>query len=134
MTNPSRGEGAAQRAARMEQEAKARGEPSFEDLLEQHRMATAEVRRRGPVHQPKKKPKEPEETRERPMMSAVAQERRMMPSVRDRVAPDTTQQAILEKASDYLESIRDQWPGNKPSVAQRNRAIAYAEQQVSPGS
>lgn len=118
----NRSEGAAQRAYRMEREAKAAGQPSLEDLLK-----AQDVRM--------KKPKAPQGSPDEPtLMGGVRKKPVNAPTDgRKMGAPITkmaTQDELQAIATDYLEGIRDQWPGRKPSPAQIRRAQRYAEEQL----
>ena len=111
-------QGAAYRAAQAEADAKARGELSFEQLIAQQKMGERKRPKINLAHA-STKPKEP--------TSPVARQGAMVRNTTRR----TDEQAL---ATEYLESIRDQWPGSRPSAAQMERALAYAQQQSTPSS
>ena len=122
----NRSEGAAQRANRMEREAKAAGDPSLEDLLK-----AQDVRM--------KKPKAPEGSPEEPaLMGGVKMRPVYAPTdgrkMGARVTMKPTEDELQAIATDYLTEIRDQWPGRKPSPAQIRSAQRYAEEQLNPTS
>lgn len=126
----NRSEGAAQRANRMEREAKAAGQPSLEDLLKAQdvRMKKPNSASVRPREAPQGSPDEPT------LMGGVRKKPAYAPTDGRKMGAPITQMATQDElqaiATDYLTEIRDQWPGRKPSPAQIRRAQRYAEEQL----